>query len=69
MKLNELITEFNIFTSNEEKKLLDMINKPCYSETLSEREVVVAENLVRKSLLSKIRYKGSTVFIKNEDSV
>lgn len=68
MKLNDLITEFNIFTSNEEKKLLDMIKQPCYIETLSERQVTVAENLVRKSLLSKIRYKGSTVFVKNEDS-
>jgi hypothetical protein len=66
MKLNDIITEFEIFTSNEEKKLLDSINKPCYSETLSEREQTVANNLVRKSLLTKVNYKGSVVFIPNE---
>lgn len=68
MKLNDLISEFEIFTSNEEKLLLDKINAPCYIDTLSEREVTVAENLVRKSLLTKVRYKGSTVFIANENS-
>ena len=68
MKLNDLIKEFKIFTSNEEKSLLDKITAPCYIETLSEREITVAENLVRKSLLTKVRYKGSTVFITNENS-
>lgn len=68
MKLNDIITEFEIFTSNEEKKLLDSITKPCYSETLSERELTIAENLVRKSLLTKVNYKGSVVFVPNEKS-
>jgi hypothetical protein len=68
MKLNDLINEFSIFTSNEERQLLDKIKQPCYIETLSEREANVAENLVRKSLLSKVRYQGSTVFMQNEKS-
>jgi|TARA_B110000503_G_C7131733_1_gene407081 hypothetical protein len=66
MKLNDLITEFEIFKSNEEQKLLDKISKPCYSDTLSEREIIVAESLVRKSLLSKVKYKGNLVFVPNE---
>lgn len=66
MKLNDIITEFEIFTSNEEQKLLDSIIKPCYSETLSERELTVANNLVRKSLLTRVNYKGSVVFVPNE---
>jgi hypothetical protein len=66
MKLNDLITEFEIFTSNEERNLLDKIRKPCYAESMTERETTVAESLVRKSLLSKVVYKGSTVFVPNE---
>jgi hypothetical protein len=68
MKLNDLINEFSVFTSNEERHLLDKIKQPCYIETLSEREATVAENLVRKSLLTKVRYQGSTVFMQNEKS-
>jgi|688.fasta_scaffold1543113_2 hypothetical protein len=60
------ITDLEIYTTNEEKKLLDKLQKPCYFETLSEREQHVSENLVRKSLLRKIRYKGSTVVLPNE---
>jgi hypothetical protein len=62
------ITDLEIYTTNEEKKLLDKLQKPCYFETLSEREQQVSENLVRKSLLRKIRYKGSTVVLPNEKS-
>mgnify|MGYP000943843988 CR=1 FL=1 len=68
MKLNELIKDFDIFVSNEEQSLLDKIQSPCYTDTLTEREIQVAENLVRKSLLSKLRYKGDTVFVPNEKS-
>lgn len=60
------ITDLEIYTTNEEKKLLDKLQKPCYFKTLSEREQHVSENLVRKSLLRKIRYKGSTVVLPNE---
>ena len=66
MKISNIISEFEIFTSNEEKALLDNITKPCYSETLSERELTIAENLVRKSLLTKVNYRGSVVFVPNE---
>tara|TARA_B110000503_G_scaffold8477_1_gene11516 strand:- start:831 stop:1037 length:207 start_codon:yes stop_codon:yes gene_type:complete len=68
MKINELIKTFEIHTSNEEKKLLDKISGPCYVNTLTEREQQVAENLVRKSLLSRVNYKGSVVVLPNEKS-
>jgi hypothetical protein len=66
MKFNELIKEFSIQMSNEEKTLLDKISKPCYVESFSQREQYVIENLIKKSLLSKVYYKGSTVVIPNE---
>lgn len=66
MKFNELIKDFSIHISNEEKTLLDRISKPCYVETFSTREQYVIENLIRKSLLSKVYYKGNTVVIPNE---
>jgi uncharacterized FlgJ-related protein len=52
--------------SNEEKTLLDKISKPCYVESFSEREQYVIESLIKKSLLSKVYYKGNTVVIPNE---
>lgn len=68
MKFNDLIKDFSIHISNEEKTLLDKISKPCYVESFSEREQYVIESLIRKSLLSKVYYKGSTVVIPNERS-
>ena len=32
MKLNELVKGFEIYTTNEEKSLLDKLEKPCYIE-------------------------------------
>jgi hypothetical protein len=68
MKFNDLIKDFSIHISNEEKTLLDKISKPCYVESFSEREQYVIESLIRKSLLSKVYYRGSTVVIPNERS-
>lgn len=60
MKLNELIGDFSIFTTNEEQKFLDKFSKGCYTDTLSEREQHIVETLVKKSILTKVRYQGST---------
>jgi hypothetical protein len=68
MKINDLIGEFRIQMSNEEKLLLDRMTKPCYFNSLTEREQFVAENLIRKSLISKVNYNGSVVVIQNENS-
>lgn len=54
MKINELIRTFEIFTTNEERALLNKLLKPTLLSTLPEREQLVAENLIRKSLLIKI---------------
>lgn len=68
MKINELINGFTIFVTNEERTVLDKISKPCYVESFSDREKVVIENLIRKSLLSKIVYQGDIVVKPNEKS-
>jgi hypothetical protein len=68
MKINELISEFRIQMSNEEKELLDKVTKPCYFSSLTEREQFIAESLIRKSLLSKINHNGSVVIVQNEES-
>lgn len=59
MKLNELIGDFSIFTTNEEQKFLDKFSNGCYTDTLAEREQTLVDNLVRKSILTKVKYQGS----------
>jgi hypothetical protein len=54
MQLNKLIQEFNIFMSNEEKKMLERLTMPLYFYNLSEHEQFVVEGLIRKSLVIKI---------------
>lgn len=67
MKLNELITDFVIATSNEEKQMLSKIDGMMPFDSFSEREQTIIENLVRKSLVSKVRNKdGSTLVMVNE---
>jgi hypothetical protein len=68
MKINELIENFDIFVTNEEKKLLDRIKNTCNIEIFTEREQVVIENLIRKSLLSKVYFKGNMLVSPNEKS-
>lgn len=68
MKLNELISEFRIYTSNEESDLLDKIKKPCYYESFTEREQIVIENLFRKSLLAKVHNQGNIIVVPNENT-
>ena len=66
MKLNELISEFKIYLSNEEKSIREKLNKPRTLATFSERDQFIIENLVRKSMVSKIKYKNTTLVVNNE---
>ena len=65
MKVNELISKFEIFTTNEERELLERIEKPILFDSFNERERVVIDNLVKKSLLSRFDHKGITLVIRN----
>jgi hypothetical protein len=65
MKLNELTGEFFIQTTNEEDALLGKISNACFIEGLSEREAFVVENLVKKSLVRKIKINGNVMVVPN----
>ena len=65
MKLNELIKEFTIAMSNEEKDVLESI-QVSYSLVHLTNENSSTENLVRKSLVSKVKQNGYTMVVANE---
>jgi hypothetical protein len=54
MKINELIKEFEVYTSNEEKRVLDQLERPRSLNSFSERDQFTIESLIRKSLVIKI---------------
>lgn len=58
----------DIYTSNEEQTVLDKMTSAQMIESYTERERVVIENLVRKSLVSKLNYNNSYLVVKNENS-
>jgi hypothetical protein len=66
MKLNELIEDFIIYTTNEEKEMLSKLDDMQSLDTFSEREQTIIENLIRKSLVSKVQRRGSTLVMANE---
>jgi hypothetical protein len=66
MKLNELVGNFNIYTTNEEKAVLSKIDDIMSIDTFTEREQTIIENLIRKSLVSKVQRQGSTLVMANE---
>lgn len=66
MKLNELITDFQIILSNEEAQLLHRFDGVMIPEEFTEREQRIIENLVRKSVVTKIDHKGKIFLVKNE---
>lgn len=65
MKLNELISNFEIQTTNEENELLKKFQDVMIPEQFTEREQTVIENLVRKSLITKIVENGKMYLVKN----
>jgi hypothetical protein len=54
MKINELLSSFNVYTSNEEKKVLEKLSSPALLSEFTEHEQFVIEGLIRKSLVIKI---------------
>jgi len=66
MKLNELILDFYIATTNEEKSILKNINGVRALESFDPREQVIITSLIRKSLVSKVHNNGNILVVKNE---
>ena len=58
MKLNELISDFTVFTTIEEQALLSKMPANEMSiQSYNEREQFILDSLIRKSLVSKIGNK------------
>lgn len=66
MKVNELLKDFEIFITNEERKLLPKLQSVSLLSSFSERDQVVIENLIRKSVVIKIGHQNPKV-VANED--
>lgn len=66
MKLNELIKDFKIFMTNEEKVELEKLTAPTPLSSLTERQQVIMNNLIRKSLVSKIQTNNVIMVAKND---
>lgn len=66
MKLNDLIGNFKIALSNEEKSLLRKFNGVMEPDQFNEREQRIIENMIRKSVVNKIVHKGKTYLVQNE---
>lgn len=66
MKLNELITDFSIYLTNEEKSLLENINGLIPLSTFQERDQVIINSMIRKSVISKIIYNNQVMVMPND---
>jgi hypothetical protein len=54
MKILEVIKQFEIYTTQEEKDMLSKLNNVYLLSSFSEREQFTIEGLIRKSLVIKI---------------
>lgn len=54
MKINELISGFEIWTTNEEAQLLEKLQQPTKLASLSETEQFRVQAMIRKSLVIKL---------------
>lgn len=66
MKLNELITEFDIYMTNEERSLYEQLDQVVPLISFNERQRVIVNNLIRKSLVSKIRHNNQVMVARND---
>ena len=66
MKINELIQNFEIWTTNEEAKLLAKLQRPVKISTLSEHDQFNVQAMIRKSLLTKVGHEDPYV-VANEE--
>ena len=66
MKIDDVISQFTIQVSNEENDVLESIDSRTPLASFNEREQVVIENLIRKSLVSKIVIGTQTLVVRND---
>ena len=65
MKLNEIISDFTIITTNEEEVFLKKMPSTSQSyNSYTERQQFILDNLIRKSLVSKIGNEHNSFLVK-----
>ena len=65
MKINELVQDFVIQTSNEEQHILDKLKEMTNMDNFLEREQEVIQNLINKSLVRRIERGNKTLVVAN----
>ena len=63
MKINELISSFEIWTTNEETMMMTRLTKPVRLSSMNEHEQVIINNMIRKSLVIKVGHKDPMIVI------
>lgn len=66
MKLIDLVQDFSIFLTNEEKVVLEQLEKPALLQSFQEREQVIINNLIRKSVVSKVKHNEHIMVVHND---
>jgi hypothetical protein len=61
MKINELIQNFEVWTSIEERALMAKLKEPRKLSSLSEHDQFKVQGLIRKSLVIKSGFEDPTV--------
>jgi len=61
MRFNELISNFEIWTTNEEAQLLQKLKSPVPLSSLKEHDQFIVAGLIRKDLVTKVGDKDPTV--------
>ena len=65
MNINEVVKK--IYMTNEEKTLLDQSDLPRTLGSFPEREQTIINNLIRKSIISKVQHNGTIMVKRNDD--
>lgn len=69
MKVSDLIADFEIWTTNAEKKLLEKLTRPVKIAQLSEQDQFKVQALIRKSLVTKVGDKDPYVVINEKHKI
>lgn len=69
MRINELISDFEIWTSNEELDLLEKLKHPIKMSSLNERDQFKVQSLIRKSLVTKIGQHDPVIVINEKNNL
>lgn len=69
MRINELISDFEIWSSNEELALLEKLKQPVKMSSLNERDQVQVQSLIRKSLVTKIGQHDPVIVINEKNNL